>query len=257
MRRPLIIANWKANPKTVRRAVALARAVHSEISKYRNVELVVAPPFPFLIPVKGAIRRAALGAQNAFWETHGPYTGEVGTAELKNLGVRYVILGHSERRINLHETDEMVNRKVRAVLAAGMTPVICVGERHREGGEIPSIVGEQVRAALAGVKAKDAGRVVVAYEPVWAVSTQPGAHPDTPESAFRAAVYIRKIAAAALGRAAGTQIRVIYGGSVTDENIASFLHEGRMQGALVGGASIDAKKFASLFRAVSRLKYRE
>ncbi len=257
MLKTLIIANWKANPKTVRRAVALARAADLEISsasrRNRNIELVIAPPFPFLVPVKGVLTRAMLGAQDVFWEPQGPYTGEVGTALLKNIGVRYVILGHSERRMHLGETDEMVARKVRAALDAGIIPVVCVGERTREGNDIPPVVGDQVRAALRNVKKNHAGRLVIAYEPVWAISTHPRARPDRPESAFRAAVYIRKVAAAALGRAAAEKIRVIYGGSVNAENITGFLREAGMAGALVGSASLRPEEFKKLLRRVNTL----
>lgn len=252
MEKPLIVANWKMNPDSPGRAGILAKKIESRISG-RKTEVVIAPPFPFLGSVGKALKKAKLGAQDAFWADVGPYTGEVSWHQLKHFGVKYVIVGHSERRINLGETDEMINKKVKAALENDMYPILCVGERERAGNEIPSIVGEQLKFALRGVGKNQLKNLIVAYEPVWAISTQAGARPDTPDNAFRAALFIRKVIASLFDRKTSEKVRVIYGGSVNSGNVVSFLKEGRMQGALVGGASLDLKKFAEIVRLASLL----
>lgn len=243
----IIIANWKSNPDAPGRAVLLAQKIEKGIPS-RNIEVVVAPPFPYLIPVAKALKKGHLGAQDAFWEDIGPYTGEVSWHHLKHCGVEYVIVGHSERRIYLGETDEMINKKVLALLGRALRPVLCIGEHEREGNEIPPIVGHQLASALKGVKKQHLKNLVVAYEPVWAISTMPGARSDTPDNAFRALVYIRRLLSDLFGRNLADKVRIIYGGSVNSQNISGFLSEGKMEGALVGGASLDPKEFAILLK---------
>lgn len=249
----LIIANWKSNPDSPGRAVLLAQKIERSIYS-RDAEVVVAPPFPFLIPVGKVLKKAKLGAQNVFWEDTGPYTGEVSWRHLKHCRASYVIVGHSERRIHLGETDEMINKKVLALLLHGPKPVLCVGEHERESNEIPAIVGHQMKSALAGVKKQQVKNLTIAYEPVWAISTMPGARTVTPDNAFRAMVYIRRILSDLFGRALAEKVRIIYGGSVGAENISVFLREGKMQGALVGGASLDPREFALLLKNALKAK---
>lgn len=249
MSKKIIIANWKSNPASLKEAVLLAQKTDRAVSKYRNIEVIIAPPLPFLAATKEVLKKTKLVAQNVFW-SGGPYTGEVSPTQLKNLGVSYVIVGHSERKLYLGETDEMISKKVRAVLEAGMSVVLCVGERERVGNEIPAVVGEQLKKALKGVNKKFAKRLIVVYEPVWAISTQLRARPDTPDSAFRAKLYIKRVLAGLYGRSVSEAIRVIYGGSVNSKNISGFLREGKMEGALVGGASLNIQEFAALTRAV-------
>ena len=244
--KPLIIANWKANPSTAAEAVSLARKIELEISKSRNVEVVVAPPFPYLIPVKQALKKSKLGAQDVFW-AGGPYTGEVSPAELKNMGVKYVIVGHSERRIHLGESDELINKKIISLLGDGISPILCVGERENNDDAL-RMVGEQIQKALAGVKKNRLRKLIIAYEPVWAISTTRGSNPDTPDNAFKAMLFIRRKVGGLFGRERADLVRIIYGGSVNSQNIASFLREGRMDGALVGGASLDPQESASLVK---------
>jgi triosephosphate isomerase len=243
----IIIANWKSNPSGIKEAFSLARKIREGVAKIKNAEVVIAPPFPFLEQVGIAVKNLKLGAQNVFW-ADGPYTGEVSVNQLKNLGVKYVIVGHSERKIYLGETDDMINKKVRAVLAGGLSAVLCVGERERNGIEIPPAVGEQLKNALLGVKKNFLRNLIVAYEPVWAISTMPGAKPDTPDNAFKAMVYIRKIISGLYGQESADSLRIIYGGSVSAGNIRSFMRDGGMDGALVGGASIRPEEFVSLVR---------
>lgn len=251
----IIVANWKMNPDTPGRAAALAAKYRNiEVSTFRNIELVAAPPFLFLIPVAGALPKGIkLGSQDAFWADVGPYTGETSPHQLKHLKVEYVIIGHSERRIHVGETDEMINKKVRAVLENGLSAILCIGERERTGRDIPSLVGEQIKSALAGVKKQLLKNVVIAYEPVWAISTIPGTKgADTPDSAFRARIYIVKILTELFGQSAVKTIRIIYGGSIGASNAALFLGEGRMDGLLVGGGSLYPKEFAGIVRASAR-----
>lgn len=259
MAKPLIIANWKSNPPTVAEAVLLVKKIERSlrglgISKSRNVEVIIAPPFPFLSQVKKILKKSRLGAQNVFWGDVGPYTGEVSWRQLKPLGVTYVIVGHSERKIHLGETDEMINKKVKTLLENDLKPILCVGESKRDDSEIPAIVGEQLKNALAGISRTRVKNLIVAYEPIWAISTMPGARPDTPDNAFRATVYIRKILIQLYGRNLARAIKIIYGGSVNSENIAPFLKEGKMEGALVGGSSLKPEEFVKIVKTASCMK---
>ncbi len=249
----LIVANWKMNPDAPGRAVVLANKIEQSLARVRNIEVVIAPPFPFLLPIAAVVKRAKLGAQNVFWEDAGAYTGEVSWHQLKHIKINYVIIGHSERKLFLGETDEMIHNKVHILLENGMTPILCVGERERMDDDIPEIVGTQIKAALKGIKKTFIKKLVIAYEPIWAISTMPDARPDTPASAFRAVVYIRKIMSELYDRSVGEEVRIIYGGSVKAKNIRAFLEDGRMQGALVGGASLDASEFAEIVTCASRV----
>lgn len=255
----LIIANWKMNPDTPEAAVRLVRAVLRQFktAEPQNVEAVVAPPYPFLPAVGRALGGGIkLGAQDIFWEARGAYTGEISGGQLAALGVEYVLIGHSERRIHLGETDLMVQKKIRAAFAADLTAVLCVGERERQGADIPSVVGEELAAGLAGVKKDAVKNLVIAYEPVWAISTTPGAAgADTPDSAFRARLYIEKTLKNLYGVRAAARVRIIYGGSVRAANAASFLGEGQMDGLLVGGASLEDEEFGAIAAAAAKFKY--
>lgn len=248
MAKPLIIANWKMNPDSPGRAVLLARKIEAGIAQFRNVEVVVAPPYPFLIPVSRILRRAKLGSQNAFWSDIGPYTGEVSWHQLKHLNVEYVIIGHSERKIYLGETDNMINSKVCSVLKAGMKAVLCIGEKKREDNDIPLLVGANLKEVLKNVKGRLLKNLIVCYEPVWAISTMPGSHADSPENAFKILLYIRRILTELYGRKKAENVPIIYGGSVNAFNIQSFLIDGKMEGALVGGASLSPEEFINIVK---------
>lgn len=252
MKKPLLIANWKMNPATAREAIPLAQKIEQGIARLRGAEVVIAPSFPFLSAIGAVLRKARLGAQNVFWENEGPYTGEVSVRQLCSVGVKYVIIGHSERKIQLGETDEMINKKIRAALGEGLLPILCVGERERSDNDIPPEVGDQLKNSLSGIPKNAAKNLTVCYEPIWAISTQPGSRPDTPESAFRAMLYIRKVMAGLYDRRAADSVRIIYGGSVNSANAAPFLREGKMEGVLVGGASLDADEFAAIVKAAAK-----
>lgn len=254
MYKPLIIANWKMNPAVAQEASELALQTEKAAAANPGVETVIAPPFPFLHVVHSSINTVKLGAQNAFWEDVGPFTGEVSWRQLNDTGVSHVIVGHSERRMYLHESDEMVHKKLRAVLGNGMYAVLCIGERQREGNEIPAEAGEQLRGGLQGIKKSLLAKLVVAYEPVWAISTNSGARPDTPENAFQAMMYIRKILTTMHDRKTADSVRIIYGGSVNAKNISLFLKDGGMQGALVGSASLQPKEFQEIIRLAGQVR---
>lgn len=249
MRRRIIAGNWKMY-KTVDEAVALVEELKGTTSGVGEVEVVVCPPFTALGAVREALRggNIELGAQNMHWEEEGAFTGEVSPLMLKNLGCMYVILGHSERRTYFAETDESVNRKVKSAVLNGLLPIICVGEtlQERDAGKTEEVVIRQTKAALAGVKTNGAERIVIAYEPVWAIGTGRSA---TADEANRVIRIIRQAVAEVFNERIAQEIRIQYGGSVKPQNIADFLSQPEIDGALVGGASLDATAFAAIVRS--------
>lgn len=249
----LIIANWKAHPATTAQASALAHAVELVLPARASLDIVVMPPVPFLGVVGPLLSRARLGAQDVFWDG-GAYTGATSSAQLRSLGVTMVLVGHSERRTHMGETDEMVEKKLHAALGAGLAAVLCVGEKERHGSDLSAAVGEQLRSALRDLPKERLTRLVIAYEPVWAISTAPvdGTNADTPDHAFRARLYIEKMLVSLFGARLARDVRVIYGGSVIPSNVAAFLTDGHMDGVLVGSASLDAKKFGAIATEAAR-----
>lgn len=249
-RRPFIAGNWKMN-KTVGEATALVRELRGLVSMVRDrVEIAVAPPFTALYPVAKALEDSniSLAAQNCHWEASGAYTGEVSTGMLQEVGCRYVIIGHSERRQFFGETDETVNRRLQAVLRAGLLPILCVGETlaEREGNRTLEVVGRQLKGGLAGFAAGDVGGFVVAYEPVWAIGTGKTA---TSDQAQEVHAFIREQLTLLHGQQTANRIRIQYGGSVKPENAAELLSKPDVDGALVGGASLKAGDFAGIIKA--------
>jgi len=232
----LIVGNWKSNPSNAAEAERLAIA-----EDYEGV--VLTPPFQYLERVRSHLKHASLGAQDVFWEDGGPYTGEVSPSQLKDLGVSYVIIGHSERRNYFDESDSMVNKKIKAVLDKGMKVVLCVGEpiEIRKLGIQPAkdFITEQVKNGLRGVKKSLAKKVVIAYEPVWAVGT---GTPDIPKEAAEICGYIKNLVDVEA---------VIYGGSVNSKNAKEFLEEEDIDGALPGGASLKPKEFQKIVEAAT------
>ncbi len=253
MRVPIIAGNWKMNTN-IDQAVELVKEMRDRLHGIDGVEKVLCPPFVSLSAVKGIIAATSvrLGAQNMYYEEKGAYTGEVSPNMLAGL-CEYVILGHSERRQYFGETDEIVNRKVKAAVGAGLLPILCVGERleEHEAGKTEEVVTRQVREALVGVDTPDG--LVVAYEPVWAIGTGKAA---TGEQANATIGLIRETLASLYGAdfAAGTRIQ--YGGSVTAANIAEFVSQPEIDGALVGGASLKAPEFVSIVEQTSRVRRR-
>ncbi len=251
MRKNLIAGNWKMNA-THLEAIQMVQKLSYRLDPgdYQRVDVVVCPPFTSLRSVQTVIEtdhmQIRLGAQNVFWEDKGAYTGEVSPEMLAKLSVTYVIVGHSERREIFGETNEDVNRKVKAVLAAGMTPILCVGEteEERESGVTEQKVGGQVRAGLDGLTSEQIAGLVVAYEPIWAIGTGRTASDD---EAGAMATFVRATIAEVAGDASEST-RILYGGSMNPGNVAGLMAKHDIDGGLVGGASLDPDTFASVIR---------
>jgi triosephosphate isomerase len=245
----MISGNWKMNLDKAR-CVELAQAVVEQAGRETSFDVVLCPPFPYLDCVGSTIRgtTVALGAQNVYFEPDGAFTGETSTTMLRDLACRYVILGHSERRHILGESDEVVNRKVRGALADGLTPIVCVGEllAEREAGITSQVVGQQLDQSLAGLSAEQLRSIVLAYEPVWAIGTGKTA---TPEVAQAVHSDLRNSLAKRYNAAVADEVRILYGGSVKAANAAQLLAQKDIDGALVGGASLVADEFLGIVAA--------
>jgi triosephosphate isomerase len=247
MRKKILAANWKMN-LTHSEAESYFDTFLSEIGQVNDVEVVIIPPFtaiPALVTASERMPAIRIGAQNMHWEKSGAFTGEVSGAMLRAHYVKYVILGHSERRTLFGETDEIVNRKVRAALDAGLRPIFCVGEslQERDGGKIEEVLRHQIRKGLEGVVLKDLPEVVVAYEPCWAIGTGRSA---TPNEAEEAHAFIRLVLSELFGTPTADRVRIQYGGSVKPENAEDLMRQKNIDGALVGGASLDPRSFARI-----------
>jgi triosephosphate isomerase len=246
-----VAANWKMNLTHEEVGPYLERFL-PEAGELGEVEVVLIPAFTSIPALAGALERSsapvALGAQNVHWEKGGAFTGEVSAAMLRALKVKYVVIGHSERRQGFVETDELVAKKVAAALSAGLHPLLCVGEvlSERDAGRVEEVLGRQLRGGLAGCSPEDLSRVVIAYEPVWAIGTGRTA---TAAQAQEAHAYLRSVLASAFGAAAAEGVRIQYGGSVKPDNARALLGQPDVDGALVGGASLDARSFAQIVRS--------
>ncbi len=253
MRIPLIAGNWKMNT-TAAEAERLVLEMLERLDNIKGVEKVLCPPFVSLVGISMMLQSSSirLGAQNMYFETKGAYTGEVSPLMLTNL-CEFVILGHSERRWYFGETDETVNKKVRAALTNRLKPILCVGERleENEAGKTEEVINRQVRAALNDIEA--AGDLVVAYEPVWAIGTGKAA---SGEQAGGTIQSIRDVVATLWNKSIAQDLRVLYGGSVTAANIAEFISHPEIDGALVGGASLKAGEFVGIVEKTAEIKLR-
>ncbi len=249
MRRLFIAGNWKMNLDRVA-AVALAESLARETAGNDAVDLAVCPSFVYLDPVAKAIAgsKVALGAQDIYHEAKGAFTGEVSAPMLRDIGCKYVILGHSERRHVMGESDADVNRKVYAALEAGLLPIVCLGEliEERKAGKTMDIIASQFAGSLAGVPAVQMGMITIAYEPVWAIGTGEVA---TPEVAEEVHVGLRKIVETRYNQQVAEAVRIQYGGSVKPDNAADLLGQPNIDGALVGGASLKAESFLGILAA--------
>ena len=248
MRKPIIAGNWKMH-LTRPEAEALARQLRAACDT-ETVEVVLCPPFTALAAVGQVLHgsRLALGAQNVHWEAQGAFTGEVSAGMLRDLGCRFAIVGHSERRQYFGETDEGVARRAAAALAGQLTPIVCIGETlaQRDANETFKVLERQLEGGLGKLAAGDVTRIVLAYEPVWAIGTGRNA---TPEQAQEAHAFIRKWWSGRFGEPAAQQLRIQYGGSVNAANAASLLQQPDVDGALVGGASLKADAFSAIIKA--------
>ena len=247
-RKKFIAGNWKMNT-TIDEAVILAKAVVEKMGKVTDVDIAVCPPYVSLKAVARALKGSSvkLGAQDVHWEAKGAYTGKVSCAMLKSVGVEYVIIGHSEQRQYFHETNETVNKKVKAALAAGLLPIVCMGETldERKTGKLFSIVEAQTKGAFAGVSRADALKCTIAYEPVWAIGTGEVA---TPQQANEMHVFIRKQVAGLYDGEAADTMRIQYGGSMKPDNAKALLALSDVDGGLIGGAALKADDFFGIVK---------
>ncbi len=247
-RLPFIAGNWKMN-KTVGEAVELVRQLKATISGVKDVEVAVAPPFTALAAVHKELSDSSLrlAAQNLFWEEKGAFTGEISPLMLKEIGCQYVIIGHSERRQFFGETNETVNKRIKAALTQSLNPIFCVGEtlKEREEEKTFSVIEAQLEGGLKGIVGQEVRKIVMAYEPVWAIGTGKTATPEQAEAVHQ---FIRKTMECLHGREAAEGLRIQYGGSVTPENVKGLMSQKDIDGALVGGASLKAETFSRIVR---------
>jgi triosephosphate isomerase len=245
---PLIAGNWKMY-KTGTEAVAAAHSLNNLVAGVSDVDVMIAPPFTALSEVNEALQGSpiATGAQNVHWASEGAFTGEIAPGMLKSIGCRYVIIGHSERRQLFGESDQNVNRKIKATLKAELIPILCIGETEdeREAEQTFSVLDKQVRLGLEGVSSKKPGDIVIAYEPVWAIGTGKTA---TSDQAQMVHAFIRDLLGKLYGKALAEAMRILYGGSVKPNNIAELISMTDIDGALVGGASLEPETFARIVR---------
>ncbi len=253
MRKPMMAGNWKMN-KTIGEAAELAKAIRAAVNDEGTVDRVVCPPFVDLPAVADALAGSniGVGAQNMHWAASGAYTGEVSAPMLAGLA-QYVILGHSERRQYFAETDETVNQKTKAALAAGLTPIVCVGETlaQNEAGETQSFVSGQVRGALAGLDAAQVESLVIAYEPIWAIGT--GRAATAQQANDICGGVVRATLADLYGAQTAANTRILYGGSTNDKNIREIMAQPDIDGALIGGAALKVESYAEMVRGTAEV----
>jgi triosephosphate isomerase len=250
MRRPIIAGNWKMF-KNIAETRAFFDALIPQIQNVDHCDIVVAPPFTALSAAAEEAdgTRVEISAQDVYWKDEGAFTGEVSARMLVDAGCEYTIIGHSERRQFFGETDQSVEQKVRAAIAAGLKAIVCVGEmlEERDAGQAMEVVQRQIRNGIGHLTSSDLSRIIVAYEPVWAIGTGRTA---TPEVAAEMHAEIRKILADIYGAVAADTMRILYGGSVKPDNISALMHKEDIDGALVGGASLDAASFAAIIKYI-------
>jgi len=247
-RRPLIAGNWKMY-KTPDEAAETARQLVERVAGVTDVDIMIAPTYTALVPVFEVIQNSpiGLGAQNLFWENEGAYTGEISAPMLKAVGCEYGIIGHSERRQYFGESDETVNKKIQAAIQVGLKPVFCVGEteKERESEQTLSVLDKQIKKGLEGLVSGQLDTLIIAYEPVWAIGTGKTASDDQAQEVHQ---FIRSLVKKNFGNALSDSIRILYGGSVKPDNVAGLMSMPDIDGALVGGASLDAESFSKIVR---------
>lgn len=267
-----IIANWKCNPTTPKEAENLFNSAKEEAKNKKNVEVVICLPFVYAGLLEARWIRQAhhkiysgekksktnfgvqLGAQNCFWEQRGAYTGEISPLMLKNIGCEYVIIGHSERRQYLGETNEIINKKLKAALNARLKPILCLGEKTEEKEQIKNVLEKQLADSLSGIPLTQIKNIIIAYEPIWAISTSGGEF-CSPDYAFSASLLIRKFLINSYGKYAGDKVKIIYGGSVDakEKNAAMYIKEAKMDGVLVGATSLKEEEFGKIIKNVAEI----
>lgn len=252
-RRMVIGGNWKMY-KTPSEAVATAKVLKMKLINVRDVDVIVCPPFIDIVPVRDILKDSHIrvGGQNLHWEREGAFTGEISAQMLKDAGCEYVIVGHSERRHIFGESDQAINRKLRRALESGLRPIFCIGETldERKAGQTEKVLARQVRNGLVEVNLSRADDLVVAYEPVWAIGTGENATPEQAQEAHR---FVRQLLEELFGRETAATMRIQYGGSVKPANAAELMQQEDVDGALVGGASLDPESFAAIVKAAEAL----
>lgn len=253
MSKKIVIGNWKMNPLSFKEADKLFNDIKKIISDVKKTEVVICAPFLYLENLKKLSKKISIGAQDSFWEEKGAYTGEISNEMIAKMGAKYVILGHSERRA-MGENDIDINKKIKSAISAGILPILCVGESTRdENHEYLNLVKKQIEECLHGVSKNFISKVIIAYEPVWAIGK--GAIREATTEEFREMnVFIRKILTDKFGVEAVEKVRIIYGGSVHPENAEGFLKEGQADGFLVGRDSLDPKKFSAIVKITENAK---
>jgi triosephosphate isomerase len=251
----IVVGNWKMNPLSLKEAEKLLINISKSVSSIKKTEIIICPPFIYLEKLKKISKKIYLGAQDTFGRDTGAYTGEISGDMLYNAGVRYVILGHSERRSILNgigESNETINKKLKASIAAGLNPILCVGENIRdENHEYLSFIKIQLEECLDGISKNYISKIIIAYEPIWAIGK--GSLPATPEEFLEMSIFIKKILSDKFGLKMIEDIKIIYGGSVDEKNTLDFIKNGASDGFLVGRASLNEKKFSNIVKICEAL----
>jgi len=244
--KPLIVANWKCNPLTLKEGEDIVERIEEGTKDFSSAEVVICPPFVFL-PFLIQRSEISFGAQNCYSEDKGPFTGEISVNMLEEIGAKYVIVGHSERRKIFKETDEEINLKLLRVLKSSITPILCIGEdrEEREQGKTFDVLTRQLEKCLLGASKEDSNKIVLSYEPIWAIGT---GHSANVSDIGEVRVFIREFLSNKFGKENCEKIRILYGGSVDSNNVHSFVTEARMNGVLVGGASLKSEEFLKLIK---------
>jgi len=248
-----VVANWKMNPQSLQEAKRLFNSIKKEIRSVKKLKVAVCPPFIYLFILKKlcSLKNVAIGAQDCFWEKEGAYTGEISPFMLKDIGCKYVIIGHSERRRYFGETDNIINKKLKAVFKAGLSPILCIGEteEERKKGYAKNILRRQIKSALKDISISNFqdSRFFIAYEPVWAIGS---GQPCSIEESKKNGCYIRKVISEIYSSEVAKKIGILYGGSVNSKNAVDYIKEAKLDGLLVGGASLKVKEFVKIIKSV-------
>lgn len=254
MKKRLVIANWKMNPRTSKEAFKLVNDLLKRISVLKKTEVVLCPPYIYLEKLSKISKRIGFGGQDSFWEDVGPFTGEVSGEMLYSLGARHVILGHSERRA-LGESNDLINKKVKSAISSGLSVVLCVGENMRDHEHAHfEIVKNQILECLSGLSRSSVNKLSIAYEPVWAISSTPDRRDATTEDALEMSIFIRKVLSDLCGVDNAKKINILYGGSVNERDAGDFLSVGGVDGVLVGKASLSPDKFSQIINISENIK---
>jgi triosephosphate isomerase len=248
--KPLIVANWKMNPQTLAEAKQLFDSVRKGLENIKNTEVVICLPFLYISNLKSKISNVKLGGQDCFWEKSGAFTGGISPFMLKNLGCDYVILGHSERRIHFGDTNEIINKKIKTAISAGLKPIFCIGETEKEKkeGETKSVLTTQIEKGLIGISVDQIKDIVIAYEPVWAIGT---GNPCEPEETKKMVALIQKIISELYSDKISGNLRILYGGSLNSKNVGDYFKSARVYGFIIGGASLNPEEFIKIIKIIS------